>query len=400
MQGALVAYRVGLADYSTLVSALIISGYAMGMITAVSTMPYFIKSVGHVRVFAALTAAVSASMLLFPLLEHPLVWFILRFVIGLCYVGLHIVVEVWLNASVSNKFRGRVLSFYVTTQLLGFLAGQFLLRFTTPESADLFLVASIAISVAAIPLLMVKIPAPAKTENSKRMPFKELFKYSPFASLGTILVGMQVVPFYVALGFFAQKASLSLQELSILGMSVTLAGALAQYPVARMSDAVDRRNIIIICSLLAVGIAFVGLNVLALNNTNLLYVTMFCLAAVVMPIYAVNLSHANDLIPPEKFVNAGSSIQLLHAVGLALAPMVISGTMNVAGPSGYFYYIMVISGLIVIYALYRKFNRAVTFHRRFLKSSFVQLNSFMKTSFEDSTDEAESDANKNKSWDD
>ncbi len=380
MQGALVAYRASTLSDSNLIAALIISGYAFGMVFAVFYISYFIQSVGHVRVFAALSAAVSASMLLFPLIEHPFMWIMLRFIIGFCYIGIYIVVEAWLNASVTSEFRGRVLSLYMITQFSGLWVGQFSLRFADAESGTLFLIASAAISVAAIPLLMIKIKSPKQPETGKRMPFKELYQYSPFASLGTIFVAMQYVPFLVMLGFFAEKAGMDLKQLSTMGVLVILAGTIAQFPFARLSDKIDRRNVIIICSSFACALAFVGLEILKLDNIILLYCLMFALAFMVLPVYAINLSHANDLIPPEKAVSAGSTIQLLNAIGATLAPLVLSIFVGQLGASGYFIYIMTVAGTIVCYALYRKgMRRVIERHHRAIILPFLQFRAAIRS---------------------
>ena len=301
MQGALVAYKASALTNSDVLTAVIISGYALGMMVAVFYISSMLQSVGHVRVFAALSAAVSASMLLFPLIEYALMWFVLRFVVGFCYVGLFIVVEAWINASVSSQFRGRVMSLYMMTQFSGIWFGQLSLSFSSEENSSLlFFIASLAISIAAIPLLITEIKAPMKPESNKRMKFKQLFHYSPFATVSTVFVSMQQFTLLVALGFFAQKAGLSLHQLSIMGMMIIFAGTMAQWPVARLSDRVDRRNVIIVCCSMTVGLAFIGHGDIKIwHDRSAIPILMCAMAVFILPVYAVNLSHANDLVPPE-----------------------------------------------------------------------------------------------------
>ena len=393
LQGALVAYKASALTNSDFLTALIISGYALGMVVAVFYISSMLQSVGHVRVFAALSAAVSASMLLFPLIEYAVIWFILRFIVGFCYVGLFIVGEAWINASVSSQFRGRVMSLYMMTQFSGIWFGQLSLSFSSEENSSLlFYISSLAISIAAIPLLISNIEAPLKPESKERMKFKQLFHYSPFATVSTVFVSMQQFTLLVALGFFAQKAGLSLHQLSIMGMAVIFAGTMAQWPVARISDRVDRRNVIIFCCSMTVGFAFVGMEILKFGTVTQLYILMCAMAVVILPVYAVNLSHANDLVPPDQAVSAGSTIQLLNAIGLGMGPLVLSIYMNRLGAEGYFIYIMSVASVIVLYALYRKgMRRVIARHHRAVIAPFLQFRSTMRDWIEDE-DPDEADA--------
>ena len=87
-------------------------------------------------------------------------WGGLRFVAGLSISGLYVTVESWLNARATNETRGRLLSTYMVVVTLGLVLGELLLGVADPIDPTLFIIAGILISLAVVPLTLLKIPAP------------------------------------------------------------------------------------------------------------------------------------------------------------------------------------------------------------------------------------------------
>lgn len=84
----------------------------------------------------------------------------LRFVVGLCMSGLYVTVESWLNERASNETRGRLLSVYMLVVTLGLGLGQLLLGVADPLDTTLFILVGILISLAVVPVAMIRIPTP------------------------------------------------------------------------------------------------------------------------------------------------------------------------------------------------------------------------------------------------
>ena len=80
----------------------IMSGYFLGMFMGSQFNVFLIERVGHVRVFAALATSISASLILFAISPNSLFWFCLRIVIGLCFSGVFIVSQSWVNHGAPN----------------------------------------------------------------------------------------------------------------------------------------------------------------------------------------------------------------------------------------------------------------------------------------------------------
>ena len=80
LQGTLLGVRGGAEGFSTFEMSIVMSAYFVGFLGGSRITPELIRRVGHVRVFAALASFVSAILILYPLLVHPLAWILGRIV--------------------------------------------------------------------------------------------------------------------------------------------------------------------------------------------------------------------------------------------------------------------------------------------------------------------------------
>jgi MFS family permease len=76
---------------------------------------------------------------------------------------------------------------------------------------------------------------------------------------------------------------------------------------------------------------------------------LFLFGATIMPIYAIALATAADVSEPDEFVQMGTSVLLLNAVGAVIAPLFIGQLMSLWEPSALFWSAAV---LAIIFAGY------------------------------------------------
>ena len=84
------------------------SAFYSGFLVGSLFTPGSVERVGHVRVFGALASLASAAALVYSIFVSPLAWAFLRFASGVCFAGLYIVAESWLNDRASNETRGQI----------------------------------------------------------------------------------------------------------------------------------------------------------------------------------------------------------------------------------------------------------------------------------------------------
>ena len=140
-------------------------------------IPIFLKRVGHIRVFAALASLASIAILLHSVFLQPYMWFFIRILTGISLAGIYVIMESWLNDKSTNETRGQILSIYmiITFAFLGIRS--IIVKLKRSYKVDLFILVSILLSFALLPILLSNTEAP--NIKSKKFFFKRTFYYSP-----------------------------------------------------------------------------------------------------------------------------------------------------------------------------------------------------------------------------
>jgi MFS family permease len=178
IQGTLLGIRGAIEGFSTFEISLVMSAYFAGFLLGSRLAPSMIRKVGHVRVFAALGSLISAVLVVYPVAADWMVWTALRVLIGFCFSGIYITAESWLNNAATNETRGQALSAYMIVQMVGIIASQAILNVGDPSGFVLFVIPSVLVSLAFMPLLLAPTPAPT-FESTKGLSFRALFRISP-----------------------------------------------------------------------------------------------------------------------------------------------------------------------------------------------------------------------------
>ena len=93
LQGTLLPVRANLEGFSTLSIGLMGGAYFFGFTLGCLRGSNLVRRVGHIRVFAAMTAAASAAPLIHGLWQETWLWWLLRFLTGYCFAVLYVVIE-------------------------------------------------------------------------------------------------------------------------------------------------------------------------------------------------------------------------------------------------------------------------------------------------------------------
>ena len=154
LQGTLLGLRATLEGFPTPVIGVIMSCYYVGYLLGTFGAPRLVRKVGHIRVFAALAAVASASILVQGSFVNALPWGLMRLVSGVCFAGIYVVAESWLNAGASRSNRGTLLAMYMLVLYIGLGSAQFLLVLANPSTPTPFMLVSILISLAMVPIVV------------------------------------------------------------------------------------------------------------------------------------------------------------------------------------------------------------------------------------------------------
>ena len=363
-QGNLLGVRSVIEDFSLLATGVLMSAYFIGYFIGANIVPNLVARVGHVRVFAAFASMASLSILVHAVVVNPLVWSIARFLTGMSMVSIFIVTESWLNDRANNRSRGKLLSVYMFVTFGSIALGALLLNFSSPIKFEPFILISLLLSIALVPILLTKRKAP-RFKKISPMKIKELYKISPMGVVVSFCNGLVHSAIFSLTAVYAIKMGFSIFEISLLIFLITIAGAVFQWPVGFVSDKMDRRKVIVYSSIISAFFAFLAiasfgmaaeLMYLSVNwetNKIMFFVFVTIFAGFSLPIYAINIAHTNDYISKEKFVAAGAGLQLVMGLGAIGGPITCVIFMDNFGPSGFFIFLIILQIVISVFGFYR-----------------------------------------------
>lgn len=355
MQGSLLGIRGAIEGFATWQISVVISSYFAGFLAGSLMVPGMIRRVGHVRVFSALGSVISAVLVLYPVAPEWLIWSALRVMIGFSFCGVYITAESWLNNTASNETRGQALSAYMIVQMIGIISAQMLLNVASPDSFTLFVIPSVLVSFAFIPILLADTPAP-NFETTKRLSFPALWRISPLGCMGMLLTGGIFAAMFGMAAVWGTKAGLSVRDISIFVGAMYVGGLVLQYPIGLLSDRRDRRQLILWLSALAAVVMLLSA-VIALPFVALLVVAMV-LGGVANPLYSLLIAYTNDFLTRDEMAGASSGMLFLNGVGAIFGPLITGWMMERMGPGGFFLFIALNFAGLAAYAGWRMTRRA------------------------------------------
>lgn len=308
------------------------SAYFAGFLTGALVIPPIIARVGHIRSFTALLAIFLSSFLFLSLIDEGIIWVLVRFVLGAVMCGSYTVIESWLAEQSDSTQHGRVLSVYTAIVLISMAVGQYLLGVTEANPLYPFILVSLLVGLAIVPVSLTRSLAPAPVPAT-RFDFSKLYRRSHTAFAGALGSGVVMGGFWGLGAIYALSVTNDPSFVPTFIAANIIGGALAQYPIGMASDRIDRRYVLAaLCA--ASGISAFALMLASSQQTLLL--GAFAFGAFANSLYAVSLAKAADNSKREEFVTIGSSVLLLNALGSASSSLIIGWTMRTMGDGALF----------------------------------------------------------------
>lgn len=356
LQGTLVPVRASLEAFTTISIGVIGASYFLGFTLGCLKGGELVKSVGHVRVFLAMTALASASPLIHGLIVSPIAWSMLRFLTGFCFAVLFVVIESWLNERSSNEDRGIVFSTYVMITLTVLAGGQMMTLMYDPTGLELFLIASVLVSLGAVPVALSKRQSPEQPTEVD-VDLKRLFRISPAGTLGCLVAGIALGAFWSLAPVFTAAYSNDTSLAAWFMAATVLGGALAQWPLGHLSDTLGRRKTLFAAA--AAGVVVSTFIVMTVEQLGFVGISLLGVAwgAVAFPMYSISVAHANDYAEPTDYVMVSSGLLLMYGGGAILGPFAASAAMSVTSASGLYAMTGAIHAILAVYVLLRIFRR-------------------------------------------
>ncbi len=350
MLGTLLGIRAEIEGFSTTTTGVVLAGYFTGFLVGAWAVPRFVVSVGHIRTYAAMASLASTAALVHIITANAVAWGVARLVTGFAMSGLYIVAESWLNDPATNENRGRLLSVYMVVVMGGIALSQLLLTVADPAGFVLFILASVLVSVAVIPITLSVSPTP-QFEFTEHLSVRRIWEAAPLGVIGGFGQGVGVGA-WVSLGaVYAARVGMSVGRIALFMATAVVGSVVLQTPIGAVSDRIPRRRAILAVSALAAGasVLMTGIDPLGLPA----FAVVFVIGGLIFPMYSLALSHINDHVPAGSAVSVSSVYLFFTGTGAILGPIVAAVVIDRSGPEGLFWTIAVVNVAIVLFAVLR-----------------------------------------------
>ena len=356
MMATFVPIRLDLAGTGSDAVGVVVTAYAIGMLLGCLLSGHLIRSVGHIRAFAAFAATGTIATLLMASWVTVPVWTVLRVAGGFCTTAMFITSQSWLNEVSSSERRGRIMSLFYLSYTVSLGLGALVMNRVAADALTAFLIHAGFYAASVIPIALTRLESPPPPERIA-VRLAEVYRISPVGLVGAYASGslgmtmMGVGPMYgTAIGLGAQDIALTMAALQGGNLAI-------QWPLGWLSDRLDRRLVI---AGAAAAVVLVSIAVLIAGDANLvLLVFLFGLwGGLAESIYAVATAHANDRTRAGDYVVVSSTVLVVWATGSTVGPMIATGAMRAFGPPGIWLFFIAVSGGFAAFVAWRLLQRA------------------------------------------
>jgi MFS family permease len=330
----------------------VLSLYFIGLIFGAIYSKNLIKKSGHIRMFAGCVALSAVSILVCSLYTDPVLWGVMRVLLGFCNACAFTAMESWLSDSATKENRGKLLSVYHGTALSGLFAGQFLMNAADPQESVLFVLAGIFLCMAVTPIVLSRHKGPV-VEDVTTMSIKTLSFISPLGMITCFVSGIVYASMFNLLPVFAKTYAITEFNLSIYVGFAIFGAFIMQFPVGYLSDKYDRRTVLLGMICISLVMCF-SITIFADNglSTPLVIATIFA-GGTLACLYPLSVSETLDKLKQSEMVAAMSTMILVQAIGGMIGPLTSSILMQKVGTNALFYFIIVVQIFLAVFVIYR-----------------------------------------------
>jgi len=340
--------------FSTSQVGLLGSAHFLGFFVGCWWAPRLMGNVGHSRAFAAFAALGAIGATAHPIYVEPYLWAGLRIMTGLCIAGCYTIVEAWLQASLTNQNRGKVLGVYRSVDLGASLLAQLFISILTPAHYVSYNLLAILCCACLLPLMVTR-KVPPVIPAAPRLRLLKTIQVSPLGVFGVIVAGITAASFRMIGPVYGQQVGLVVGEIAYFLAAFVLGGAIAQVPVGWIADRYDRRWVLIVMSLLSVAVC-IGTVTLGGDSRQAVFVAAMLFGLVTFPVYSLSAAHTNDFATPEQAVEISASLMFMFGIGAIASPLGASALMERFGPEMLFILIAIAHAALALFGILRMFS--------------------------------------------
>lgn len=328
---------------------------AIGVMLGAFFVPLCLKMAGG-RTLLLIGVFVEIFLIVWLMLtDKVLVWFVIRFLGGISGSIVFIVSETWLNDITPERLRGRVIGLYNTMLGLSFAIGPVVLAMTGIQGQLPFLVGIGLMSVAIVPLLLVKSYSPDELDTPT-FNIVSFIKVAPLLVIACFVVAFKDMASVGLLPVYGVRSGLSDATAVLMLFFAAIGGAVLQFPIGWLGDYFSRVGVMVLCGL--VGIAGAAVLPFVVTVPWLLFLTLFIWLGFFAGVYTIALTLAGQWFRGTELAIAIASFGVFWGMGGLAGPIIAGYTMDLWGTHGFPLVMGVVATLFVAFCMVPSWRRA------------------------------------------
>jgi len=307
---------------------------ALSTIAATPLIPPLLARVPPRAAIVGSAVLTGAGIAAFPLFPDVVVWFVLRFAVGLTVTLVFVASETWINQLAKPESRATLLAVYATVLSGGFGSGGVILAVLGSEGLAPWLAGAAIFFVGAVPILLLKGPglAPPGIGETGLRAMVRAARLAPAAILAGLVFGALETGVFALVPVYAERLGFSEMSVGLL-VAVGALGAIAlQIPMGRFADAAGRlttlRLIAAASAVLALAIALAGARAWAI------FPLVFAFVGLASAFYTVGLALMGERVRIAQLATANAAFIFAYGVGSLLGPPIAGAAMDGFDPYG------------------------------------------------------------------
>jgi MFS family permease len=325
-------------------------------LAAVLFMPFIPRIITHVSAYKLIVGGIligALSLLAMLVTDNYWIWILPRFIMAIGSILMITLSEIWLNQIADDASRGRYMGIFAASLSGGFAGGPALLHFTGIGGPAPFVVGSLLMLLALVPLRAARDLTP-DFRQEKQASFWALLFVAPAATFAALAYGAIETGAFSLLPLYAVRNGFSEENAALFLTLIGIGNVIVQYPIGWLADRYDTRLVLIGCA--AMGIFGAISLPLFIHTPWLLFPSLVLWGGVIVGLYTAGLILLGQRFKGASLASANAAFVFMFGIGALMGPLMTGPAMDAVGPQGLPLVLGLIAAAYTILATQRYFH--------------------------------------------
>ncbi|MFW5660851.1 MAG: MFS transporter [Oceanicaulis sp.] len=321
---------------------------ALSTIAATPLIPPLLARVPPRAAIVGSALITGTGIALFPLIPDVVVWFVLRFLVGLTVTVVFVASETWINQLAKPESRATLLAVYATVLSGGFGSGGVILAVLGSEGFAPWMAGAAIFFLGAIPILFLKGPGlePPAAGEAGPAGMLRAARLAPAAILAGLVFGALETGVFSLFPVYAERLGFTEVMVGLLVTAGALGAIALQIPIGRFADAAGRLATLRLIAGAAVILALVI--AVASARAWLVFPLVFVYVGLASAFYTVGLALIGERVRIGELATANAAFIFAYGVGSLAGPPAAGLVMDRFDPYGL---MLAFAGFAALYLL-------------------------------------------------